>query len=161
MRRIGSRESRESRDASATSPTSTAVNTFSIRFGSRRNQRPVHQKIRSITTVSAMIVTIRIGHMIGPPLRKLSIRKLPVSGGPLGTAAAAGEPDAPVGPAGDGERLPLKVALTLDPGAGDANAPVAPGATFVPPGATFVPPAGGAPVGGGIGAPGLTGAAGL
>ena len=92
--------------------------------------------------------------MIGPPLRKLSIRKLPVNGGPLGTAAAAGEPDAPVGPAGDGDRLPLKVALTLDPGAGDAKAPV-------PPGATFVPPAGGAPAGGGIGAPGLTGAAGF
>src|SRR5437660_190989 len=76
MRRTGSRESRESRDASATSPTSIAVKTFSIRLGSRRNQRPPHQKIRSITTVKATIETRRIGHMMGPPFRKLSIIKL-------------------------------------------------------------------------------------
>ena len=76
MRRTGSRESRDKRDASVTSPTSMAVKTFSIRLGSRRNQRPPHQKIRSITTVNATIDTIRIGHMIGPPLRKLSMMKL-------------------------------------------------------------------------------------
>src|SRR6266576_695329 len=108
MRKTGSRDPRESLEASVTSPFSIAVNTFSIRFGSRRNQRPVHQKIRSITTVSPMIETIRIGHMIGPPLRKLSIKKLPVKGGPAfnaGLAEAAG--DAP------GERLPLNVAVTL------------------------------------------------
>src|ERR1700751_2033139 len=87
MRKTGSRESRDNREASATSPTSIAVNTFSMRFGSRRNQRPVHQKILSITTVKAMMETIRMGHMIGPPLRKLSIRKLPVRGGPEGPAA--------------------------------------------------------------------------
>src|SRR6478672_5335252 len=99
MRRTGSRESRESREASATSPTSMAVNTFSIRFGSRRNQRPDHQKIRSITTVRAMTETIRIGHMIGPPLRKLSIKKFPVTAGPV---EAAGLADADA--AGAGER---------------------------------------------------------
>jgi hypothetical protein len=77
---------------------------------------------------------------------------LPVGGGPLATVAAG---EAAADAAGDGDRLPLKVALTLDPGAGDARAPVAPGATFVP-------PAGGAPPGGGgIGVPGLTGAAGF
>ena len=51
MRKTGSRESRDSRDASATSPFSIAVKTFSIRFGSRRIQRPSHQKMRSSTTV--------------------------------------------------------------------------------------------------------------
>src|SRR6266853_4368684 len=77
MRKTGSRDPRESLDASAKSPLSIAVNTFSIRFGSRRNQRPAHQKIRSMTTVSPMIDTIRIGHMIGPPLWNLSINQLP------------------------------------------------------------------------------------
>src|ERR1700720_1656678 len=117
MRRTGSRESRESRDASATSPTSIAVKTFSIRFGSRRNQRPPHQKIRSITTVKATIETRRIGHIMGPPLRKLSIMKLllqPLTSG-VGAALAGGvnvavtaAPGAaapaggtPTGPAGD------------------------------------------------------------
>src|SRR5438132_8840627 len=111
MRNTGSRESRDNREASATSPTSMAVNTFSIRFGSRRNQRPVHQNILSITTVSPMIDTIRIGHMIGPPLRKLSIKKLPLSTPPPEGAApaAAGDPVA----AGD------SVAVTVDPGAGE------------------------------------------
>src|SRR5262249_53741911 len=90
MRRTGSRESRESRDASETSPTSTAVKTFSIRFGSRRNQRPPHQKIRSITTVKATIDTSRIGHMIGPPFRKLSIIKLLLQPLTSGVGAATG-----------------------------------------------------------------------
>src|SRR5437867_11254734 len=110
MRKTGSRDPRESLDASATSPVSIAVNTFSIRFGSRRNQRPAHQKIRSITTVSPMIDTMRIGHMMGPPLRKLSIRKLPVS--PVVFSSAAGEAVA----AGDA----VRVAGTLSPGAGEA-----------------------------------------
>src|SRR5260370_21472535 len=112
MRRTGSRDPRESREASVVSPFSIAVNTFSIRFGSRRNQRPVHQKILSITTVSPMIETIRIGHMIGPPLLKLSIRKLPVvcaAGLEAGDAAADGA----------GARLPLTVAAMLAPIARD------------------------------------------
>src|ERR1700751_4375902 len=93
MRRTGSRESRDNREASATSPTSMAVNTFSMRFGSRRNQRPVHQKIRSITTVNAMIDTIRIGHITGPPLWNLSINQLPARKpvGCSGVGEAAGE----------------------------------------------------------------------
>src|SRR5204862_6201886 len=87
MRKTGSREPRASLEASAVSPFSIAVKTFSMRFGSRRNQRPPHQKFRSITTVSPMIDTIRIGHMIGPPLRKLSIKKLELN--PLGFAGAS------------------------------------------------------------------------
>src|SRR5256714_10715217 len=125
MRRTGSRESRESRDASATSPTSIAVKTFSIRFGSRRNQRPPHQKIRSITTVKATIDTRRIGHMIGPPLRKLSMMKLLLH--PLTSAAGAA-----IG-------LGLKVAVTVAHGA--AGAP--PGPTGEVPGAPGGIPAGG------------------
>src|SRR5205807_4773918 len=108
MRKTGSREPLESLEASVVSPFSMAVNTFSMRFGSRRNQRPVHQKILSITTVNATSETIRIGHIIGPPLRKLSIRKLPVNGTPevmpgVVDADAAGEA-AP--------RLPVTVAVT-------------------------------------------------
>src|SRR5438132_885325 len=75
MRRTGSRDPRESLEASVVSPFSIAVNTFSMRFGSRRNQRPPHQKHRSMTTVSAMIDTIRIGHITGPPLWNLSIQE--------------------------------------------------------------------------------------
>src|ERR1700681_4336785 len=90
MRKTGSRDPRESLDASAKSPLSIAVNTFSIRFGSRRNQRPTHQKIRSITTVSPTIDTIKIGHMIGPPLWNLSINQLLPSIPPLGVASGAG-----------------------------------------------------------------------
>src|SRR5713226_8294383 len=138
MRRTGSRESRDRRDASATSPTSIAVKTFSIRFGSRRNQRPLHQKIRSITTVKPMIETMRIGHMIGPPLRKLSMRKLPVRcvSPPVGAADAYGLAVV----AG------LKVAVTLAPGAaGPAGAPFGPAGEI---------PGGMPPGGAGIGAPG-------
>src|SRR5438105_14527564 len=76
MRNTGSRDPRDKREASATSPVSIAVKTFSIRFGSRRIQRPVYQKIRSSTTATPMIDTIRIGHMIEPPLWKLSRMKL-------------------------------------------------------------------------------------
>src|SRR5437870_7424022 len=89
MRKTGSRDPRESLEASATSPVSIAVNTFSIRIGSRRNQRPPHQKIRSITTVSPTIDTSRIGHITGPPLWNLSINQLLPSKPPLGCAAAA------------------------------------------------------------------------
>src|SRR5947199_22155 len=127
MRKTGSRDPRESLEASATSPFSIAVNTFSIRLGSRRNQRPVHQKIRSITTVSPMIDTIKIGHIIGPPLWNLSINQLlpkrPVSaageaagGAALAAAAAAGLS----APACAG----LNVAVTGAPGA--AGCPAAP-----------------------------------
>src|SRR5437868_8804251 len=91
MRKTGSREPLESLEASASSPFSIAVKTFSIRFGSRRNQRPLHQKIRSITTVSAIIDTIRIGHMTGPPLWNLSINQLLPNTPPLVCASAAGE----------------------------------------------------------------------
>jgi hypothetical protein len=93
MRRTGSRDPRESLEASAVSPFSIAVNTFSMRFGSRRNQRPPHQKHRSMTTVSAMIDTIKIGHITGPPLWNLSINQLPARKpvGCSGVAEAAGE----------------------------------------------------------------------
>jgi hypothetical protein len=64
-----------------------AVKTFSIRFGSRFIHRPNHQKIRSSTTVSATIVVIKIGHMIGPPFLKLSIRKLELNIPGLGVGA--------------------------------------------------------------------------
>src|SRR5436190_9752357 len=93
MRRTGSRDPRESLEASVVSPFSIAVNTFSMRFGSRRNQRPPHQKHRSMTTVSAMIDTIKIGHITGPPLWNLSINQLPARKpvGCSGVAEAAGE----------------------------------------------------------------------
>src|SRR5881275_115596 len=130
MRKTGSRDPRESLEASVTSPFSIAVNTFSIRLGSRRNQRPVHQKIRSITTVSPMIDTIKIGHMIGPPLWNLSINQLlpkrPVSaageaaGAALAAAAAAGLS----APACAG----LNVAVTGAPGAAGCCAAGCPGA---------------------------------
>src|SRR5215469_16014723 len=76
MRSTGSREPRESLEASAVSPFSIAVKTFSIRLGSRRNQRPLHQMHRSSTTVSATIETTKIGHITGPPLRNWSINQL-------------------------------------------------------------------------------------
>src|ERR1700682_2314574 len=148
MRKTGSRESRERREASATSPTSIAVKTFSMRFGSRRNQRPAHQKIRSSTTVTPIIETIRIGHMIGPPLRKLSIRKFPL----IALAFyAVGEALAAAGEA--------SVAPTVDPGAGGAAAGApgeTPGAAGGAPGCCGTCPAGfaGAAFAGAPGAPG-------
>src|SRR6266508_3449030 len=108
MRKTGSREPRASLEASAVSLFSIAVNTLSMRFGSRRNQRPPHQKIRSITTVSAMIDTIRIGHIIGPPLWNLSINQLPARK-PVGCASAAGEA------AGDGLVVVAAVGLVTAP----------------------------------------------
>src|ERR1700745_1748075 len=90
MRKTGSREPLESLEASVVSPCSIAVNTFSIRLGSRRNQRPVHQKIRSITTVSPTIDTSRIGHITGPPRWNLSINQLLPSIPPLGALSGAG-----------------------------------------------------------------------
>src|SRR4030095_12036515 len=118
MRKTGSRDPRASLDASATSPFSIAVNTFSMRFGSRRNQRPPHQRIRSITTVSAMIDTIRIGHITGPPLRNWSINQLPA---PVGCPSAAGEA------AGDDGLIAVAAAgLVTAPGA--AGLVTAPGA---------------------------------
>ena len=87
--------------------------------------------------------------MIGPPLRKLSIRKFPVNGGPVG---AAGEAEAA------GEALPLNVALTDAPGAGEPPGTPAAGLIAGEPAA----PAGmGMPGGGGTlvdGAPGAAGA---
>src|SRR5881398_3301863 len=129
MRRTGSRDPRESLEASVVSPFSIAVNTFSMRFGSRRNQRPPHQKHRSMTTVSAIIDTMRIGHMTGPPLWNLSINQLPArkpvgcsglaeatAAGLVAPAAAGLVPAAAAGlvaPAGAG----LNVTGTLVPGA--------------------------------------------
>src|SRR6266567_1975581 len=141
MRKTGSREPRESREASVTSPVSIAVNTFSISLGSRRNQRRPHQKMRSITTVSPTIDTIRIGHMIGPPLRKLSMRKLPVNM-PVAFISGAGDAAGEAVVAGDA----LSVAETVVPGAGEAPT----GPTGDVPGA-----------GGGIGAAGFGGAPGI
>src|ERR1700681_870044 len=113
MRRTGSRESRDSREASATSPTSIAVKTFSIRLGSRRIQRPSHQKMRSSTTASAVSETMRIGHMIGPPFRKLSTKKF-LSNALSGTAGLAGDTLAPAA----GVTLAVVVAGVI-PGAGE------------------------------------------
>src|SRR5918996_50618 len=110
MRKTGSREPRESLEASARSPFSIAVKTFSIRLGSRRNQRPPHQKTRSMTTVRPMIDTIRMGHMIGPPFRKLSITQL----------LAVSAPGAGLPAAGAGLSAPaagLNVAVIAAPGA--------------------------------------------
>jgi len=158
MRKTGSRDPRESLEASVTSPFSIAVNTFSIRLGSRRNQRPVHQKIRSITTVSPMIDTIKIGHMIGPPLWNLSINQLlpkrpgsaageAAGGAALAAAAAAGLS----APACAG----LNVAVTGAPGA--AGCPAAAGC----PGAAGCPAVAGCPGAAGCpAAPGCPGAAG-
>src|SRR6266404_2733539 len=134
MRKTGSRDPRESLEASAVSPFSIAVNTFSIRLGSRRNQRPLHQKIRSITTVSPMIDTIKIGHMIGPPLWNLSINQL------LERTLGAG--------VADGATLAAAVAAGL-------SAPAGAGLVATAPGATGCPTAPGCPA-----APGCPGAAG-
>src|SRR5207237_9861029 len=88
----GARYPRYKLEASATMPVSIAIKTFSSRFGSRRIQRPVHQKIRSSTTATPMIDTIKIGHMIGPPLWKFSRMKL-VQPAFSGDCAVDGEPD--------------------------------------------------------------------
>src|SRR5437764_1652863 len=121
MRRTESRVPRESREASSTSPFSTAVKTFSMRFGSRRIQRPSHQKTRSNTTATPMMDTIRIGHMMGPPLRKLSIRKFvhPAFCGVVAVEGAAAE--------GEGEAA-LKVAETTGLGIVPGTAGDVPGA---------------------------------
>src|SRR5438046_10047199 len=87
MRKTGSRDPRESLEASVRAASSIDVNTFSIRFGSRRNQRAVHQKIRSMTTVSPIIDTIKIGHIMGPPLWNLSIKQLLPTRPPLDSEA--------------------------------------------------------------------------
>src|SRR5216110_3151966 len=131
MRRTGSRVSRERRDASATSPTSIAVKTFSIRLGSRRIQRPSHQKIRSITTVSATKDRRRIGYMIGPPSLKLRTKKF-LSSSLWGLADGLGDPF------GDAEAVVVVVVVAGDiPGTvaetiGFTVAPGAAGAVVVP-----------------------------
>src|SRR4051812_34410798 len=136
MRRTGSRESRDNREASATSPTSIAVKTFSIRFGSRRIQRPSHQKMRSRTTARAVSETTRIGHMMGPPFLKLSTKKF-LSNAPPAAGLAAGEPpgvaDAPaavvvVVVAGD-----MAAVAGVVPGIGEM-----PGAVGLAPGAVVI-----------------------
>src|SRR5207248_408131 len=131
----GSREPRDKREASVTSPVSIAVKTFSIRFGSRRIHRPVHQNARSSTTATAMIDTIKIGHMIGPPFWKLSIRKFvqPVLGG--GATDAAG--------LAAGEAAPLKVAETTGLGIAPGAAGEVAGAPGTPTGDGMTPGAAG------------------
>src|SRR6266513_3188527 len=127
MRKTGSRDPRESLEASVTSPFSIAVNTFSIRLGSRRNQRQVHQNIPSITTVSPMIDTLKIGHMIGPPLWNLSINQLlPKRPGSAAGEAAGAALAATVAAGLSAPGCPgLNVAVTGAPGA--AGCPAAPG----------------------------------
>src|SRR6266480_3845276 len=129
MRRTGSRDPRESLEASVVSPCSIAVNTFSMRFGSRRNHRPPHQKHRSITTVSAMIDTMRIGHMTGPPWWNLLINQL-LPRRPVGCASAEAEA------AGDGLVAVAAAGLVAAPGAGlSVTGTDAPGAAGCCPGA--------------------------
>src|SRR5438874_11019385 len=144
MRRTGSRELRERREASATSPVSIAVKTFSIRFGSRRIQRPSHQKMRSSTTASAVRDTIRIGHMIGPPLRKLSTKKFLSNMLSAGAGLEAG--------AGLDAGLVTGAALEIGAGGLDTGPTVVAG---VVPGMGVVPVTGGAP--GAVGGGGTTG----
>src|SRR5438067_2689197 len=127
MRKTGSREPLESREASVVSPCSIAVNTFSIRLGSRRNQRPVHQKIRSITTVSPTIDTSRIGHITGPPRWNLSINQLVPTRPPLGCASAAGATAGDVAAAAVGAGLSAPAGATLVAAPGAAGCPTAPG----------------------------------
>jgi hypothetical protein len=89
-----------------------------MRFGSRRNQRPIHHRHRSITTVSAIIDTTRIGHITGPPLRNWSINQLPALVGCDSAGGAAGEGLIAAGAAG----------LVAAPGAGlSVTGTVAPG----------------------------------
>src|SRR5205807_3829414 len=127
MRKTGSREPLESREASVVSPCSIAVNTFSIRLGYRRNQRPVHQKIRSITTVSPTIDTSRIGHITGPPRWNLSINQLVPTRPPLGCASAAGATAGDVAAAAVGAGLSAPAGATLVAAPGAAGCPTAPG----------------------------------
>src|ERR1700686_3301071 len=146
MRKTGSREPRESREASATSPVSIAGKTFSIRFGSRRIQRPSHQKMRSSPTASAVSDTIRIGHMIGPPLRKLSTKKFlsNMPSGAAGLAAGAGLE------AGAGLDAGLTTGAALEIGPGGLETGEVPGLVI-----GFVPVTGGAPATVGAGAAGF------
>src|SRR4029077_8297077 len=150
IRSTGSRELRESLEASAVSPFSIAVKTFSIRFGSRRNQRPPHQMHRSSTTVSATIETTRIGHITGPPLRNWSINQLlpKIPAGFSGVAATAGA--GLVAAAAAGLVAPAAAGLVTAPGApgwptagacpagGCPTAPGSPGGGGCWPGAKFV-----------------------
>src|SRR6266446_3395404 len=140
MRRTGSRDPRESREASSVSPFSIAVNTFSMRLGSRRNQRPVHQKIRSITTVRPMIDTIKIGHMIGPPLWNLSINQLPERTPGAGVADGATLAAAVAATVAAGLSAPAGAGLVTAPGTpGAGGCPAAPGCCAAGcPGGTFV-----------------------
>src|SRR5690242_14415743 len=118
-----------------------------MRLGSRRNQRPNHQKMRSSTTVSATIETMRIGHMIGPPRLNLSTNQTPLVGGAISPVSL---PPTPGEAAVAGEAL--NVAVTLVPGAGGAPVVVA-GDIAGAPGAAG-PPAGGGFTAGFAGAPG-------
>src|SRR5262245_59766628 len=117
MRSTGSREPRESREASAVSPFSIAVKTFSMRFGSRRNQRPLHQMHRSSTTVSATIETTRIGHITGPPFLNWSINQLLPKTPPDFSGLAAGIAAGLVAAAAAGLVAPAAAGLVSAPGA--------------------------------------------
>src|SRR4051812_50149442 len=76
-----------------------AVKTFSMRFGSRRIQRPSHQKMRSRTTARAVSETTRIGHMMGPPFLKLSTKKFLSNAPPAAGLAGGGPPRGAPAPA--------------------------------------------------------------
>ncbi len=97
-----------------------------------------------------MIDTMRIGHIIGPPLWNLSINQLPARK-PVGCASAAGEA------AGDGLVVVAAVGLVTAPGAGLRVTGIdAPGTAGCCPGGTFV--AGDCMGAAGFAAPGFTAA---
>jgi len=76
MRKTGSREPLKAWKPRSYRRCSIAVNTFSMRFGSRRNQRPLHQKISLDHHGEPDIDTIKIGHNDWTPLWNLSINQL-------------------------------------------------------------------------------------
>src|SRR4029077_6340964 len=103
-----------------------------MRLGSRRNHRPVHQKHRSITTVSAIIDTIRIGHITGPPWWNLLINQL-LARKPAGCGSALAEA------AGEGLVAVAAAGLVTAPGAGlSVTGMDAPGTAGCCPCGTFV-----------------------
>ena len=134
------------------SPVSIAVNTFSTRLGSRRNQRrPTRNALKDHG--NATIETIRIGHMIGPPLLKLSMKKFLLSGAAsVGIAVAPGAPGAALAPGAPGAALAAGAAAAGAVATGTAGevvtAGIAPAAagdiavSAVAPGAAAVPASG-------------------
>jgi hypothetical protein len=92
-----------------------------MRFGSRRIQRPSHQKILSKTTANETIETIRIGHMIGPPALNFAMKKF-LSSSLCGEAEGLGLP------LGDAELVVVVVVVAGDiPGTDAVAIGLAPG----------------------------------